>query len=173
MTESHLEANQWPVTPPTMLRARPFLGSLLSSAFRVRDEVAFESDPAIDDMMKAIDATRWRPDVDGRPVFCLVNGMAPFAPLLAWRAFGQSLVDPSAVFSVGIDDSRGWIAGLRRHLDPECALVVQEFRNPDVPGCYLFWTILPEVAACRAMPDGTSPVWIAGAGIGHMREGNA
>ncbi|MCC6143226.1 MAG: hypothetical protein IT368_05420 [Candidatus Hydrogenedentes bacterium] len=60
-----------------------------------------------------------------------------------------------------IDDSRGWIAALQRHLDPGHALVVQEYLNPDAPGKDLFWVILPEAAVCGIQPAETERVRLA------------
>ena len=129
-------------------RVRPFLGSLASCAFHVRDEAAFEADAAIDALVHDLDVMRGRRPEDKGPLFCLVRDMEPGKPFQIMRAAGLSLLQDQGPTVARIDDAEGWIAGLQRHLDPACAIVVREYLNPDAPGLDLFWVILPEAAAC-------------------------
>lgn len=130
---------------------RPFLGSLRSSAFPIRDEEAFEEDAGIGSLLENLDLLQGRPSGDRAPLFCFVRDMAPGAPLVIARKAGLALLDDQGKLA-RIDDSRGWIAALQRHLDPGHALVVQEYLSPDAPGKDLFWVILPEAAVCGLYP---------------------
>lgn len=130
---------------------RPFLGSVRSCAFPVRDEAAFEEDDGIRTLIEELDLMRGRRPEDRRPLYCLLRDMEPAAPLVMARRAGLDLLDEQGELA-RIDDTRGWIAALRRHLDPGHALVVQEYLSPDAPGKELVWVILPEAAACGINP---------------------
>jgi hypothetical protein len=130
---------------------RPFLGSVRSCAFSVRDEAAFEEDDGIRTLIEDLDLMRGRRPEDRKSLFCIVRDMEPSAPLVIARKAGLDLLDDQSELA-RIDDSRGWIAALQRHLDPGHALVVQEYLNPDATRKDLFWVILPEAAACGIHP---------------------
>ena len=139
---------------------RPFLGSVRSCAFPVREEAAFEEDDGIKALIEDLDLMQGRPPGDRAVLFCFVRDMEPGAPLVIARKAGMDLLDDQGELA-RIDDSRGWIAALQRHLDPGHALVVQEYLNPDAPGKDLFWVILPEAAICGIQPAETERVRLA------------
>lgn len=130
---------------------RPFLGSVRSCAFPVRDDEAFEEDDGIRTLLEDLDLMQGRRRDDRAPLFCFVRDMEPGAPMVLARKVGLTLLDDQGELA-RIDDTRGWIASLQRHLDPGHALVVQEYLNPDAPCKDLFWVILPEAAACGIHP---------------------
>lgn len=130
---------------------RPFLGGVLSCTFPVCDEEAFEEDAGIKVLIEALDLMQGRPPGARASLFCIVRDMEPGAPLVVSRLSGLALLDDQGELAL-IDDSRGWIAALQRHLDPGHALVVQEYLSPDAPCKDLFWVILPEAAACGIHP---------------------
>lgn len=140
---------------------RPFLGSVRSCAFPVRDEDAFEEDDGIKMLIEDLDLMRGRRPEDRKSLFCIVRDMAPPAPMVIARRVGLALFDDQAELA-RIDDSRGWIAALQRHLDPGHVLVVREYLNPDAPGKALCWVILPEAAACGVLAADQTPAWRAG-----------
>ena len=136
-------------------RVRPFLGSVRSSAFHVQDESGFEADPAISSLTHDLDVLRGQRAEDSKPMFCLVRDMEPGAPFVIWRAAGLGLLQDQGSKLADIDDAHGWIAALRRHIDPDCAIAVLEYLSPDAPGQDLFWVILPEAAVCSLRPAET------------------
>lgn len=136
-------------------RVRPFLGSVRSCAFHVRDEAGFEADPAISSLTHDLDVLRGQRADDSKPMFCLTRDMEPGAPFVIWRAAGLGLLQDQGPNLAGINDAHGWIAALRRHVDPECSIAVLEYLNPDAPGQDLFWVILPETAVCSLRPAET------------------
>jgi len=133
------------------LPVRPFQGSLCSCAFSVLDKQAFGEDPGIASLRDELDLMQDRSQDESGQLYCFVRDMEPGAPLVVSRAFGLVLMDDQAELA-RIDDNRGWVAALQRHLDPDHVLVVQEYLNPDAPGKDLLWVILPEAAVCGIGP---------------------
>lgn len=149
---------------------RPFLGSVRSCAFPVRDEEAFEEDDGIKTLIEDLDLMQGRRRGDRAQLFCFVRDMEPGAPLVIARKAGLDLLDDQSELA-RIDDTRGWIAALQRHLDPDHALVVQEYLSSDAPCKDLFWVILPEAAACGIHP--AEPDRMGRASLEFLRENGA
>jgi hypothetical protein len=99
-------------------------GIFYSTAFRVCDELAFAADPAILDMQKHMDMFAGkRCDVT---LHCIASkDTQPNAPLEVHAAAILGLLD-DARSEVVLDDSRGWIGVLQRHLHPDSGIVFDE-----------------------------------------------
>ena len=99
-------------------------GSFYSSAFRVRDERAFATDPAILEMQKHMDM--FAGQRDGATLHCLASkDTQPKAPLEVHAAAILGLL-ADARSGVAMEDPLGWIGTLQRHLQPESGIVIDE-----------------------------------------------
>jgi len=99
-------------------------GSFYSTAFRVRDEQAFETDPAVVAMLKHMDMYAGKRN--GATLHCIASKdtkpksmLDVFAP-----AIHGLLADTSS--NVVMEDPLGWIGVLQRHLQPDSGIVIDE-----------------------------------------------
>lgn len=99
-------------------------GTFYSSAFRVRDEQAFATDPAILEMQKHMDMFAGKRGA--ATLHCIASkDTRPKAPLEVHAAAILGLLD-DASSDVVMDDPRGWIGLLQRHLDRDSGIVIDE-----------------------------------------------
>lgn len=138
---------------------KPFHGSIRSSAFHVRDEEAFEDDPEIGTLLTEFDVLQGQRPEDQTPIVCFARDFEAGPTLLVRRLAGLTLLTDQESLQADIDDAQGWIAALQRHLDPDNAIVVEEYLNVGAIGFDLFWVILPEMAACSLRPCGDGTTW--------------
>lgn len=152
---------------------KPFQGSVRSCAFPVRDAEAFENDPGIEALSLVLDVPEVLPPEGAAPQsdYCLVRDFRPEVPITWERDYGLVLMGDLALWQAGIDDARGWIAALQRHLDSRHALLVEEYLNPGAVGFDLLWIILPEVAVCALRPSGEGYFTAADGGADDVQGG--
>ncbi len=99
-------------------------GTFYSTPFRVRDEQAFATDPAIVEMQKHMDM--FAAELDGATVHCICSkGTQPKTILQVFApAIGGLLAEVRS--DVVMDDSLGWIGTLQRHLQADYGIVIDE-----------------------------------------------
>lgn len=99
-------------------------GAFYSTAFRVRDEHTFATDPAILEMQKHMDI--FAGQRDGATLHWISSkGTQPNAPLEVHAAAILGLLD-DARSGIVMEDSLGWIGALQRHLEVDCGIVINE-----------------------------------------------
>jgi len=99
-------------------------GAFYSTAFRVRDEQAFATDPAILEMQKHMDM--FAGQRDGATLHSIASkDTPPNAPLEVHAAAILGLL-ADACSGVVMEDSLGWIGVLQRHLQPDSGIVIDE-----------------------------------------------
>jgi len=99
-------------------------GSFYSTAFRVRDEDAFNADPAILEMQKHMDM--FAGERDGAMLHCITS--KDTQPKTMLQVFAPAIVGllEDAGSDVVMEDALGWIDVLQRHLQPDCGIIIDE-----------------------------------------------
>lgn len=107
----------------------PMQGSFYSTAFRVRDEQAFATDPAVLAMQKHVDM--FEGQRNGATLHCFASKdthpktiLEVFAP-----AIHGLLEDTSS--NVVMEDPLGWIGVLQAHLQPDSGIVIVDETEGD------------------------------------------
>lgn len=99
-------------------------GSFYSTAFRVRDEQAFATDPAVLAMQKRMDM--FAGERDGATLHCIASKDAqPKTTLEVFAPAIRSLL-ADAKSDVIMEDTLGWIGALQRHLQADSGIVIDE-----------------------------------------------
>ncbi len=99
-------------------------GSFYSTAFRVHDERAFQTDPVILDMQKHMDM--FAGQKDDTTVHCIASKDTPPKTTLQVHAAAIAGLLADASSDVVMEDSLGWIEALQRHLHPDYGIVIDE-----------------------------------------------
>ena len=104
-------------------------GTFYSTPFRVRDEQAFATDPAILEMQKHIDM--FAGELDGATVHCIASKDAQ--PKTILQVFAPAILGllDDARSDVVMEDSLGWIEVLQRHLKPDYGIVIDEIAGDE------------------------------------------
>ncbi len=99
-------------------------GSFYSTAFRVREERAFETDPVVMQMLKHLEM--FTGQRDGRTLHCICSkGSQPKTNLEVRAPAILGLLEDTSS-GIPIEDSRGWIEALQRHLHDDFGIVIDE-----------------------------------------------
>jgi hypothetical protein len=99
-------------------------GSFYSTAFRVRDEQAIATDPAVIAMQKHMDM--FAGQRDGVTLHCIASKDTQPKTILEVLAPAILTLLNEASSGVVMDDALGWIGTLQRHLLPDSAIVIDE-----------------------------------------------
>ena len=99
-------------------------GPFYSTPFRVRDEQAFATDPAILEMQKHMDM--FGGELDGARVHCIAS--KDTQPKTILQVFAPAILGllNDANSDVIMEDSLGWIGTLQRHLQSDYGIVIDE-----------------------------------------------
>lgn len=115
--------------------------SFFSSAFRVRDDEAFEHDPAIVRLRRHLDIYSGREE--DAVLHCIVSkDRQPGTRLRVARPALMNLLEDAKASDIVMEDDCGWIVALQAHLHPDDGIVVmnqvkdgREYQTYIAPDC--------------------------------------
>lgn len=99
-------------------------GDFYSTAFRIRDVKAFQTDPKIAEMRRHMEF--FEGERDGVALLCVTSKGGEPRTTLDVRAPAIAGLLEDTRSAVPIDDSQGWIEALRRHLHGDHGIVINE-----------------------------------------------